>query len=121
MFVKIAFVFGIILSTAAKGSAQIQGGVFDPTEKGIANAMVIAIDSTRGFADTVKTDNRGFYSFRGLKPGKYKIEAKAPGFLSSVFSNIEAREEGPDDDVVRNDISNATRLEIVLKPAKVPK
>jgi len=121
MFIRIALVFVIILFTAAKAFAQIQGGVFDQKGQGIANATIIAIDSTKGSRDTVRTDNRGFYAFKGLKTGKYKIEAKAPGFLSSVFTNIEAREERLDDDIVRTDISNATRLEIYLKPEKVPK
>jgi hypothetical protein len=107
-----------LLSTA-KGVAQIQGGVFDQKKDGIPNAIIIAIDSSRNFTDSVTTDERGFYSFKGLKAGKYRIEAKARGFLTSVFRNIEAREEGPDDGIVRTDISNATRLEIVLNLPKL--
>ena len=120
IYIKIMMVSCIILFIASKGLAQIQGGVFDQKKDGIANAIIIAIDSSRNFTDTVRTDERGFYSFKGLKAGKYKIEAKAPGFLTSIFRNIEAREEA-DDDIIRTDISNATRLEIVLKPAKAQK
>jgi hypothetical protein len=112
---------GIILFFTFGSFAQIQGGVFDPTGNGIPNATIIAIDSVRQFTDTVHTDKRGFYSFTGLKAGKYKIEAKAAGFITAFFENVEANEEEKDEGIDRDDISSATRLEIVLKPQKPPK
>jgi hypothetical protein len=118
---RITFSGGIILFLTFRSFAQIQGGVFDPAGKGIPNAMIIAIDSVRLATDTVHTDKRGFYSFKGLKAGKYKIEAKAPGFITALFENVEANEEEKDEGIDRDDISSATRLEIVLKPQKPPK
>jgi len=118
---KITFSFGIMLMFAVSGFAQIQGGVFDQKKQGIPNANVMATDTTGKVIDTVKSDKRGFYIFKGLRPGKYKIEAKALGFLTAVFENIQANKEDPDEGIGRDDISSATRLEIVLKPANVPK
>lgn len=121
MLYRITLSFGIILLFVINSFAQIQGGVFDQKKEGIPNAIIIATDSARNFIDTVRSDKRGFYAFKGLKPGKYKIEAKAPGFMTAVFENIQANQEDPDEGIDRDDISSATRLEIVLKPAKVPK
>jgi hypothetical protein len=112
---------GIILFFTLRSFAQIQGGVFDPIGKGIPNATIIATDSVRQTSDTVQTDKRGFYSFKRLRAGKYKIEAKAPGFITALFENVVANEGEKDEVVDRDDISSATRLEIVLKPVKVPK
>ena len=121
MLYRITLSFGIILLFVINSFAQIQGGVFDQKKEGIPNAIIIATDSARNFIDTVRSDKRGFYAFKGLKPGKYKIEAKAPGCMTAVFENIQANQEDPDEGIDRDDISSATRLEIVLKPAKVPK
>lgn len=112
--------FGIILLFAVSSFAQIQGGVFDQKGQGIPNVIIIATDSVRNVIDTVRSDKRGFYAFKGLKPGKYKIEAKAAGFLPRVYENVQANEEDPDEGIERDDVSSATRLEVVLKPAMVP-
>lgn len=102
-------------------SAQIQGGVFDMKKQGIANALVIATDSSGHVMDSVMSDKRGFYIFRGLRPGRYRIEARSTGFHNSIYENILANKEKPVHEDTRVDISNATRLEIVLKPSNPPK
>jgi Carboxypeptidase regulatory-like domain len=113
--------FIIICLTTIKGFTQIQGGVFDQKKSGISNALVIASDTSGKVIDSVRSDKRGFYMFNGLTSGKYRIEAKAMGFLPSVHDNIVANKEYPFDVNTRNDISNATRLEIILKPENVSK
>ena len=121
MLKRITLSLGTILLFAVSGFAQIEGGVFDQKGQGVPNAMIIATDSIRNVIDTVRSDKRGFYIFKGLRPGKYKIEAKAAGFRTGVFENIQANEEDPDEGIERADISSATRLEIVMKPAKTTK
>ena len=61
---------GTILLFTFNASAQIQGDVVDQKNKGIVNAILIATDTIKKVADTVKSDNRGFYVFNRLKPGK---------------------------------------------------
>jgi hypothetical protein len=117
----ITLFFIIICLTAIKGFTQIQGGVFDQKKTGISNALVLASDTSGKIIDSVRSDIRGFYLFSGLTPGKYRIEANAKGFLPTVHENVIANKEYPFDVNTRNDISNATRLEIILKPEKVPK
>lgn len=118
---RFACLSAIICLFAFSGFAQIQGGVFDQKKQGISNALITASDTNRVVIDSVRSDNRGFYIFKGLKPGKYRIEAKATGFRPSVYENIKANAEDPDEETGRDDISNATRLEIFLKPDTVPK
>jgi len=111
-----ALCFAIICLTAVKGFTQIQGGVFDGKKQGIANTLIIASDTSGKVIDSVRADKRGFYLFNGLTPGMYRIEAKAKGFHPSVHENIIANKGSSLDPNTRNDISNATRLEIYLKP-----
>ncbi len=110
----------MICLISISGFTQIQGGVFDLKKQGIANALVLAIDSSGIIKDSARSDQRGFYIFKGLLTGKYRIEAKASGFRTSVYEHIIANKEFPVDENSRIDISNATRLEIVLKPSNAP-
>ena len=118
---RLILFLGAMLFLILRGSAQIQGGVFNQKGEGIPNAIIIATDSVRKSIDTAWSDKRGFYIFRVLKLGKYKIEAKAPCFNPSVYENVEVNEEESSENTGKNDESFATRLEIILKPAKVPK
>ncbi|SRR5258705_13222397 len=116
---RIIFLLGTILGFTVRSFSQIEGDVNDPKDKGIPNAMIIAMDSARKTADTVKSDTRGFYSFNKLKPGKYKIEIKAAGFQTAVMENIVVQEG--DIGLVEDDLYAGQRLNITLTPAKVPK
>jgi hypothetical protein len=116
---KIFILFlGLMWLVTLNSYAQIQGDVVDTREKGIHNAMIIAIDSLTRTADTVKSDNRGFYEFKGLKPGKYKIEVKAAGFKPAFVENIVVKEG--DIGAYEIDLYRGQRLDITLSPAKLP-
>lgn len=107
----------VLLLLSVNASSQIEGDVRSKDSKRITKALIIAIDTTNKIIDSVFSDDNGFYSFEKLKPGKYLIEAKAPGFEIKLYKNVIAREKllNP---AAGNDISNATRLQIVLLPAK---
>lgn len=109
-----------LLFLNSNGFSQIQGGVFDQKGQGIVNALIKASDVDGKLIDTARSDKRGFYMFKGLKPGKYKIQATAPGFLPAIFEDVEANEGDKEEPSRTNDISSATRLEIKMKPAKAP-
>ena len=110
--------FVIMLSFTPNAFAQIQGDVVDTKDKGIANSMIVAIDSIAKVTDTVRSDKRGFYEFKNLKPGKYKIEVKANGFKAVVIENIIVKEG--DVGIFEIDLYRGQRLDIILTPAKVP-
>jgi hypothetical protein len=97
--------------------AQIEGGVRDSTGKSLSLVTITVTDSTGKFFATVNSDSTGFYAIKGLLPGKYIIEAKAKGFQTAVYKNIEVFEK-PKLEVEIRDISNATRLDIKLIPVK---
>jgi carboxypeptidase family protein len=118
---KIAIPIAIILMFTITGHSQIQGGVYNENKQGIANTLLLARDTVGNIMDSVRSDKRGFYSFKSLKKGKYNIEANATGFTSKSFKNIEVINEEPAEQIGRDDISGATRLEIVLTPAKTTK
>ncbi len=79
--------------------------------------MIIAKDSVNMNVDSVFSDIRGFYSFNSLPPGKYLIEVRASGFQVAIYKNIIAPKIVVNPGAGR-DISNATRLQIVLTPTK---
>jgi Carboxypeptidase regulatory-like domain len=95
---------------------QVEGDVQDENKKAITNAVIIAKDSTGKIIDTVKTDERGFYHFKKLKPGNYTIEGKAPGFLITTHTTrvIPARSDANESD----DTYHADVLDIILKRQK---
>lgn len=105
--------FTALLLVSTNALSQIEGDVRDTANNRVAKALIIAIDSITNFADSVTSKENGFYKFTNLKPGKYLIEAKAVGFKTRQYKNVEARAKLNDPDL-GDDISNATRLQIVL-------
>lgn len=114
---KVHLIIIALLFFSANAFSQIEGDVRSNDNKRIPKAVIIAMDTTNRIIDSVFSDDNGFYSFEKLKAGKYIIEAKATGFEKKLYKNIIAR-EGVLNPAAGNDISNATRLQIVLLPAK---
>lgn len=110
----------MLLFFSVNSYSQIEGDVRSKENIPIPKALIVAKDTANNCIDSVITDSRGFYSFKTLPPGKYFIEAKAQGFEVRLYKNVIARERIEDPDA-GNDISNATRLQIVLSPLKLPK
>jgi hypothetical protein len=98
---------------------QIEGDVADTSGKGIANAVIVATDTTN-VTDSVMTDSRGFYEFKKLKKGKYSIEVKAAGFITGLYEKAEVTKESSNTNTGRKDISSALRLDFILAPVTVP-
>ncbi len=113
-------IFGAILATSFKSFAQIQGDIVDPKEKGIPNAIIIAIDSVRTTADTIKSDHRGFYEFKNLKPGTYKIQVRANGFKVTTIENTVVKVGDVGAVSGEPDLYMGQRLDITLAPLKKP-
>jgi hypothetical protein len=116
---KILFISLLAFLINAKVLGQVEGIVIDGKKIAIQNAIIIVTDTTGKAIDTVKSDKRGGYAFKGLKPGKYNIETKATGFLKAIYKNIEitAATEGTDEG---DDTYYAIRLDIILTPDKKP-
>jgi hypothetical protein len=111
---KITTLFAMILLPLHNAIAQIEGTVDDRKGKGLPGVTINAIDTLGKAISTVRSDARGYFSFCGLLPGKYKIQVMAGSFRTVVFRNIEVNEEDkcPPEDTEDYFIRN--RLRVVL-------
>jgi len=112
------FLTAAVLTISLGSYGQIHGDILDTNDKGIPNALIIATDSITHVADTVKPDKRGFYEFKNLKPGKYRMEVKATGFKSAIVEDIKVKDG--DTGIMELDIYRGQRIDVTLSPAKLP-
>src|SRR5438046_9057176 len=69
------------LALFAQGNfGRILGSVKDPTGAVLPGATVNIIDTQRGLARTVTTDEAALYNDPTLTPGTYAVRAPLPGF-----------------------------------------
>ncbi len=111
--------FFMILFSTLVSHAQLEGSVRDSKQKQIPGAAVTATDSSGKLVVNARSDHRGFYSLKGLKPGKYKLEVKAEGYLSAFHENVIIT-PAPEDTDEKSDTYHAIRLNITLLPVKLP-
>jgi hypothetical protein len=111
------FLLLVLCFIGSSSFAQIEGGVTDKNGKPVSKVVITATDSTGVIAETVLSDERGFYFFSNLKMGKYKIDAKMPA-LHAIMDNINVQREMPPANQRKKDISSSTRLDIILEPDK---
>ena len=109
----IPFLIALIFPFAIT-NAQLEGSITDKDKRKIPNAIISATDSTGNMMATVTADKRGLYQLKGLQPGKYKIEAKAEGFLTTKLENVMVT-PAPKDADEHDDTRHAIRLDIILK------
>ncbi len=76
-----------------KASGSIRGDVFTKDEGGDRSVLPGTRVALRGpVAQETQSDQRGAYSFDSVPPGKYVLEARAPGL--SATSEVEVRSGG---------------------------
>lgn len=110
---RILLYFGTMLVFVNSVIAQIEGEIVDRKGKAVSNVTLTATDGNGVVTATVKSDERGYYGFVGLKSGKYRIVAKAVGFRPAVHKNIEVK-EGDTGELVEGDIYKGIGLDIML-------
>jgi Carboxypeptidase regulatory-like domain/TonB dependent receptor len=83
-------ILALALSTnvMAQGRASLRGLITDEFGAAIVGATVTLTDSA-GKPKTATTSGDGTYSFSGLTPGKYKIQAAAAGFAPSENGDVD--------------------------------
>jgi hypothetical protein len=67
----------------ASYTAQVRGIVTDQTGAVVQNATVTITNDGTGIATTTRTDERGLYTFTGLRPAVYTMKAEAKGFQTA--------------------------------------
>jgi tetratricopeptide (TPR) repeat protein len=80
---RIAFFLLLAVGLAANASAQakIAGTVVDEAGKTIKAATVTAESENMGESFTASTDEKGRFTMIGLRPGRWRMIASAPGYL----------------------------------------
>src|SRR5207253_9368809 len=77
------------LAVFAQGNfGRSLGRVRDPTGAVLPGASISIIDTQRGLARTVNTDEAGQYSAPSLIPGTYTIRIEFPGFKTLSRENV---------------------------------
>src|ERR1044072_3962368 len=90
---KLCYVSLIILLSAALATAQqargtLRGLITDELGAAIVGANVTLTDA-RGVQKKTTTNGEGVYNFAGLTPGKYTLQASAPGFALSENKEVD--------------------------------
>jgi hypothetical protein len=86
--VSCVVVLSMIIVSAQQNRATVRGLVVDEFGGALVGATVTLIDST-GAQKNTTSNSEGVYTFNGLAPGKYFIQAAAKGFATSEPSEVE--------------------------------
>ncbi|HEU4836047.1 MAG TPA: carboxypeptidase regulatory-like domain-containing protein [Pyrinomonadaceae bacterium] len=76
------------LAAAQQARGTLRGLIADELGAAIVGANVTLTDAT-GVEKKTTTNGEGVYSFAGLAPGKYKVQANAPGFAPSESKEVD--------------------------------
>ena len=79
---------------AQSGTSSINGTILDPQNNPVPGATVTLI-SNQNARRTTTTNNDGAYSFPGILPGLYRIEAEGQGFKKSAIDGLQASVDKP--------------------------
>ncbi len=75
--------------TAQSGyEAQIRGTITDPSGALVVGANVTLVNSSTGVPMTTKTNEKGLYTFNGLRPDKYDLFVESSGFRRAESKDI---------------------------------
>jgi hypothetical protein len=86
LFALTAF-FGFV-AQAKTGTSGIRGQALDPQSKGIPDARITLSDENNRVARSQIANASGEFSFAGLRPAAYRLEAEAPGFKKLTIERV---------------------------------
>jgi Carboxypeptidase regulatory-like domain/TonB-dependent Receptor Plug Domain len=84
----LVFLFSINCVFAQSPNASITGIVFDPGNKTIAGAEIIAVNDLTGVQYVSSTSGEGIYTVANLPPGSYRIQVSKFGFKAIIKPDI---------------------------------
>ncbi len=82
-FLAVAFLLVFSYATFAQSVAILRGRVTDASGASVANASIKLTLVTTGAVREGTADSNGGYEFSQLQPGRYTLEASAPGFQTT--------------------------------------
>ena len=84
----VIIVIGISLVCGQTATSSLRGTVTDPGQAVVAGASVTLSNSSAGFLQSTKTDDRGVYQFLQVPPGAYTLTVTQPGFADAKQENL---------------------------------
>jgi len=93
--VLLTLLFIISNVPAQSGTSSINGNVTDPQGKAVAGATVKLKNDATNFSRVQTTNESGGYTFTGIPPGNYVVEAEAAGFKKRVVNAVKALVDKP--------------------------
>src|SRR5579863_2700160 len=72
----------------AQSTATLQGTVTDSTGAVIPSVNIVVHNQGTGVDRNSQTDASGNYQVPALEPGVYRVEARAQGFQTQVFTDL---------------------------------
>ena len=81
------------LVVGAQVPAALSGSVLDPANRVVPNAEIILTNAKTQATERVRSDASGRFSFVGLPPGTYAMEARLPGF-ATLKGTVTVPQEG---------------------------
>jgi hypothetical protein len=89
LFLSIAIVAPIASFAQTPGTGAISGAVYDPANKAVSNAEVLAVNQETRMARSGTSTEAGIFHLPLLTPGTYVVTVKASGFGTSVSNAME--------------------------------
>src|SRR2546428_13664509 len=84
----VVLLFSLALLAQQANFGRILGKVSDPSGAVLPGATISIIDTQRGLARTVTTDEAGQYNAPTLIPGTYTVRVEFPGFKTLDRQNV---------------------------------
>ena len=88
LFSVLVVLFLSALAIAQQSRGTLRGAITDELGAVIVGASVVLTDAS-GVQKKTTTNNEGVYTYAGLAPGKYSLQAIAPGFAPSEEKQID--------------------------------
>ncbi|HEY6660887.1 MAG TPA: carboxypeptidase-like regulatory domain-containing protein, partial [Pyrinomonadaceae bacterium] len=88
LYVTLIVILGVALVAAQQTRGSLRGLITDELGAAIVGANVTLTDAS-GVQKKTTTNGEGVYTFAGLAPGKYSLQAIAPGFAPSDTKEVD--------------------------------
>lgn len=103
LFFTVTFSIGVFAQT---GTSTIRGTIADEQGKAVAGATVTLTNNEKSLTRTQTTNDSGTFTFTGIPPGVYNVEAESSGFKKAVLSDVRALVDAPADASLQLEIGN---------------
>lgn len=106
-------------AAAQSVSSSIHGRVTDGSGRGIASALVQAVERGTGIVRTVETGPDGAYQILLLRPGTYDVSVDVAGFVRGAVTGVELRLQAAATVDFRLRMAIEERVEVTAEPPLV--